>query len=706
MAERGVVVNLIANSKQFSTGLTRAEKQLDRFAKRMNRVGTDATLKITAPLTALGAVSVNMFASFENEMAKVKAVSGATNEQFIALEKNAANLGRTTKFTAGEMANLQLNLSKLGFKPEEIMQSTEAITNLAWATGEDLAQSATIAAGTLRGFGLDASEMNRVTDVMAASFSSSALDLDKFQNSMDKVAPIANALGISLESTTAMLGSLMDANVEASTAGTMLRQMMLTATDDGFDFNTALEKIRNSTNQAETALEFFDTRAVATAIILANNREKVDELTKSYENSSGAAKRMTDVMKNTLSNSFAELQSAAEGLAIEFGKLLKPAVDAMANSLKNLAGYLTNLSAEQKKTILIIAGIAAAIGPVLLAISALSKGVILLMGGFKMLLSPVTLIIAAIAALGYAAYYVYDNWQAFKNSFLNIWTEIKNIVISSIANISSQLNSFLQLFGVDWMEGVSEGLMESVESSEKAEVKWKTLGETFKDLKSDISALLPSFTAVNNQVERAAINISKIPKNQTDTRVFEMQGRAEIQTNLPQIQEMDENIQQVIDSFYNLDEARAYVFDSIANSLAQGAESFKDYAKNTLNSIRKIIQGYIAQAIGAAVAKEIGSKGIWGLITAAATAGLVNTAMNSLIPQFAKGGLAYSPMLAMVGDNPNARQDPEIIAPLSKLKNIMGNTDINQKLQIEGVIKGQDIYLSQKNYTSKLNRIQ
>jgi len=155
--------------------------------------------KISKVVTQQIKQGVEVFKGYEFEMAKVKAITGANEKEFRKLDKTAQQLGRSTFFTAQQVAALQLNFSKLGFTSAEVLKVQEAALTAATATGEDLARTATVIGSTVRGFGLDASEGARVADVMAASFTSSALTLEKFQTSMTKVSPVAKLLGMDLE---------------------------------------------------------------------------------------------------------------------------------------------------------------------------------------------------------------------------------------------------------------------------------------------------------------------------------------------------------------------------------------------------------------------------------------------------------------------------------------------------------------------------
>jgi len=401
MAKKSINIRAGFDLKAFSTSQQNLVRQLQASGRKMQSIGKSMSMSLTAPIVGLGAVATKTFATFEQSMAKVKAISGATGSAFKDLESTARQLGMTTRFSASEVAELMLNYSKLGFSASEIEKITGATLNLALATGEDLAQSATIAGGTLRAFGLEADQMQRVTDVMAKSFSSSALDLEKFQNSMNKVAPIANAMGNSLELTTAQLSVLVNNSHEASTAGTMLRGMMLKATKDGFNFDDAIKKISESSDKAGTALEFFDKRSVGVAITLSENIEKTNQLTEAYEKSGGAAEAMAKIMDDTLEGSMFRLQSAVSEMGISIGEKLAPHVIKVTNFLAKLAEGFSQLNPETQQIIIQLAATAAAIGPLIYAFGALKLAMAFLIAHPAVLVA--IALSSALAALNIAA---------------------------------------------------------------------------------------------------------------------------------------------------------------------------------------------------------------------------------------------------------------------------------------------------------------
>ena len=302
--------------------------------------------------------SVTVFKSFEFEMAKVKAISGANEGEFRKLNKTAQELGRSTFFTAQQVAALQLNFSKLGFTSAEVLQVQEAALLAATATGEDLARTATVIGATVRGFGLDATEGARVSDVMAASFTSSALTLEKFQTSMTKVSSVAKILGFDLEETTAIMGVLTDAGIEASIAGTSLRQIFLKMGDPssdlakklGFTVNSSeqmieeFRKLRDAGVNVEDMLELVDARQVQAIANMIEHIDKIEAQTEAFRNSEGAAAEMADIIGNTLQGATLRFQSALDGLRIVLLDKIAPVLTTVRNGFADLFNILASIS--------------------------------------------------------------------------------------------------------------------------------------------------------------------------------------------------------------------------------------------------------------------------------------------------------------------------------------------------------------------------
>ena len=283
--------------------------------------------------------SFNVIKNFDQAQANLSSVLGVSRESMGELTEQAKDLGATTKFTASQVAELQLEFAKLGFTQSQITAVTEATLSLAAAAGTDLGNAANIVGSTIRGFGLDVSETQRVVDLMANSFSKSSLDIEKFKVAMSAVGPAASTAGFSLERTTALIGTLTNAGIDASTAGTGLRNIFLELTKNGLTFEQAMGKIANASDQNAAALDLFGKRGATLGVILANNQTGVDELTTSLENSGGAAKEMADKQLDTLGGALDILRSAWEGVILEMnegtgaGEGLKDIIKDLAEAL-------------------------------------------------------------------------------------------------------------------------------------------------------------------------------------------------------------------------------------------------------------------------------------------------------------------------------------------------------------------------------------
>ena len=235
-----------------------------------------------AALVLVGKQAFNFFKEYEVIMSKVKATTGATREEFDLLRDSTIEFGESTKFTAREVGQLQLELAKLGFTTDEIIDSTEAILDLAVATDSELGEAAKITASTLNQFNLEAKESKRVTDVMAKAFSSSALDIEKFSEGMKNAGPAAQSVGATVEETTAILAKLADANIDSSTSGSALRNIFIDLADKGISWSDAMTKIQNSQVKVVAANELFGKRGAIVAKVIAENTEEIDLLTESF----------------------------------------------------------------------------------------------------------------------------------------------------------------------------------------------------------------------------------------------------------------------------------------------------------------------------------------------------------------------------------------------------------------------------------------
>lgn len=290
--------------------------------------------------------SFRIIRDFEQAQADLASVLGVNVEEMGKLTKQSKQLGATTIFTASQVSELQKEYAKLGFTMDEIEGVTEATLQLAAATGTDLGQSATVVGSTLRAFGMDVSETQRVVDVMAKSFSASSLDMEKFTVAMRAVAPVAKNAGFNIEQTTALIGTLTDAGIDASTAGTGLRNVFLELSKQGLTFEEAMAKINNASDKNAASLELFGKRGAVIGTVLAESGVSADALTEKLNQAGGAAQEMADKQLDTLGGAVKLLSSAWEGWILKMnessgaGNFLKNVIKFLAENLETILNLL------------------------------------------------------------------------------------------------------------------------------------------------------------------------------------------------------------------------------------------------------------------------------------------------------------------------------------------------------------------------------
>jgi hypothetical protein len=533
-------LSFFANIAPLVTGLNKAERALDRAGRQMQATGKKLTMQLTAPITALGAVAVNTFQAFEQQMAELKAVSGASAEELKRLSDNAKLLGGTTIFTAKEVGALQTEFARLGFSAAEIEKVTEATLYLAQASGEDLARSAEIAGATIRAFGLDAADTTHVADVMAESFNKSALDLSTFADSMKYVGPVASAAGLSLEETSAMLAVLSNAGIKGSMAGTALRKIIGDLATGSQPLAEKLKQLSASGITFSDANEEVGRTAQSALLVLTKGAAQIDPLTQSFKNADGAAKSMAETMGATAQGAFKGLQSAFEGLMISVGEIIAVALVPFVKALTSALQTLNEMPGPVKVVAVAIAGLVAAIGPLLFTFGLLQRNFIAMLPyltkigmalrfialqGLKMLIGPIGLVIAAMAALGAIAIYVGYNFEAFKAMALNAVKMFVNLSIDYLNKWIGVFNAIAETLGMD---SIKIQLFEKLEM--EAVPKLKSISQVAKEVKRDLGAAFGSEpqAAVKelSKETQAALDVSQMFADKTSAAKKEQLDKA------------------------------------------------------------------------------------------------------------------------------------------------------------------------------------
>lgn len=326
---------------KMSGGFKKAKGSAGAFSGAMKGLSTRVMGFIKHPAVLLAAAvagivkgfgaALRVAEGFSSSMSKLSAISGATGSDLEDLQQNAEQLGKSTQFTAAQVADAQTELAKMGFTTTGILNATSGAIDLAVSSGIEMADAAEMMASTMNGFGFETSEAGRIVDVMAKSFTTSALDADKFRESMKLVAPIAKTTKVSLEESAAALGVLANQGISGSMAGTQLRRIMSElAKKTGKNFRDSLtltaDKLANATSTSEKlaiATDLVGDRAKGSLIALVENQGALDELTGKYKDAGGAAADMVGIMEDNLSGDKKKMRSAIEGLGITISRVFK-----------------------------------------------------------------------------------------------------------------------------------------------------------------------------------------------------------------------------------------------------------------------------------------------------------------------------------------------------------------------------------------------
>lgn len=269
---------------------------------------------------------------FEQANANLSTILGVTRDEMKALTDSALSLGRSTEYTASQVTQLQTELAKLGFGQGSIIAMQKPVLEFATAVGADLAEAAAVAGSTLRAFNLTSAETDDVLATLAVATNKSALSFARIRDSIGTVFPVANAYGLTVKDTTALLGALANAGFDASSAATATRNILLNlanangklAKSLGGSVNTfddiinGLIELRKRGIDVAEALELTDKRSVAAFSAFISGAESARELRDSLKDVSGELERISAERLNTVEGSTKLLKSAWEGLTLAF----------------------------------------------------------------------------------------------------------------------------------------------------------------------------------------------------------------------------------------------------------------------------------------------------------------------------------------------------------------------------------------------------
>lgn len=406
--------------KVFGDKSATAEQKLNGLSSAFKTTGGLLSKNVTLPIVGVGAAAVKTATDFEAGMSEVKAISGATGSEFDALRDKAIEMGAKTKFSASDSADAFKYMAMAGWDASQMMDGIAGIMDLAAASGEDLATTSDIVTDALTAFGLQASDSAHFAGVLAQASSKSNTNVGLMGETFKYVAPVAGALGYSIEDTAVAIGLMANSGIKGSQAGTALRSTITRLAKPVGEAKDAVEELGISITNADgtmkplsqTMVELREKFAGLTeeqkaqyaamlagqegmsgllAIVNASD-EDFQKLTDEINNANGAAEDMASVMMDNTAGAVEQLKGVLESAGILIGEKLTPYIRQLAEWITGLVEKFNSLSEEEQEQIVKFGLILAAIGPVLLILSKVVSIVTTVIKAFKLLKGTMTTI--------------------------------------------------------------------------------------------------------------------------------------------------------------------------------------------------------------------------------------------------------------------------------------------------------------------------
>lgn len=367
----------LANTNTSSLeALGNSSNVVSKTIKRAMAVGTTA-------LVGMAGAAIKTGSDFEHQMSRVAAISDATGKDFSGLKKEAIDLGAKTQFSAKQAAEGMENLASAGLKPKEIMSAMPGVLNLAAVSGGNVAEAADDAAVAMNGFGLEASKSGHVADVFARAAADTNAEAQDMGQALKMVAPQAHAAGLSLEETAAAIGILSNAGIKGSEAGSNLAMALTKVQNPSEEAKKAMQQIGFSAYDSSGKMkplaqqveelrgklsgmtdqqkqyymsEMYGVQGGrAMNVLLSSQSGEFEKLTKSLQNSDGAAEKMAKRMQQDLASSIEQFGGALESLGITvegvFDGDLRKGVDAASGAVDKFTKYIQANQGEIQKEV-------------------------------------------------------------------------------------------------------------------------------------------------------------------------------------------------------------------------------------------------------------------------------------------------------------------------------------------------------------------
>lgn len=392
-AEMGGASSLAHKLADVSTKAELMGARMQRAGRVIADVGDSMTAGVTAPLVAFGGYAANAAMQFESSMSRV---AGALNDPAAnmgRLRQLALDMGESTVFSASEAAAAMEELAKGGLTAAQIEAGAlQTAMDLAAAGGMSLADAANAVVQSMGAFGIGADQSGQAANALAGAASASSADVSDLTQGLSQASAQANSAGWSIQDTTAVLGAFADAGIMGSDAGTSLKTMLQRLSAPTDEAAAMMEELgvqtRDGSGQllgaSEMAAELsaklgtlssaekdaamqtiFGSDASRAALVMTNLGAEGLEKYVAATNDQEAAQRMANAQMGETERAMEEMKGAVETAAIQLGTALAPAVTAAAEAVGEAAEAFSSMDEGTQRMVVVIAGAAAAAGPLL-----------------------------------------------------------------------------------------------------------------------------------------------------------------------------------------------------------------------------------------------------------------------------------------------------------------------------------------------------
>lgn len=630
-------IRLVAKTKDFSTGLKRVERDVDRLGKRFRNLGQRLTLGVTVPLGLAGIAAGKLAVDFGASMSTIEGLVGIAADKVDAMGESVLNLSGVVAKSPQELADALFFVTSAGFRGAEAMQVLENAAKAAAAGLGDTVAVASAVTSVINTYGSANIDAGKATGILVAAIRAGSLEAGELAPVLGRVIPIAQEIGVSFDQVAAAMAALSLGGIPASEAVSQLKAVFKAFLKPGAEAiaafkeaETSLDQVRKSVREkgllatlealrvqfkktgVEISKVFPDVEGLGAVLALTGqnaeaNRKIFKDLADATINDLDAAFLVaTKTAKFKFNQALSVLSATMIRLGDEILPLVVPLVQKMTVVMRNLAQQFAELSPKARKTILVIAGFAVAAGPILIAaglIISAGSAVIGFFGTIATVLSFVVAnIIGALAAINLpfiaaaalivgAGVLIVTRWESLAEDLKNIWTGIISFLEDSFVGKGIKLISkFVKKVSekIGELRAVVSPKLKAVGASVKNFAKDSTEGirELFQTLKDEVEALFSgtvSTTIRTDEALRDALNKANLANEET------RKGLGQTETAFTRFnKKVTENTDNIGKRMEELGNSTAAGIGEMTAELAQGSLALDDFVKKAIAALSKL----------------------------------------------------------------------------------------------------------------------